>query len=236
MSVKRPMVTVKEVTHRFRRGSETVLALDGVSVELFGGELTVVAGPSGSGKTTLLSVIAGIELPAEGRVHTHPPLPDKLGNGQLGWAHLAFVPQAHALLDELTVAENVSLPVRFDRTGAPSEPNPTDVTMDLLTQLHIHKLANRYPSHTSGGEQQRTAVAQALRLQPQLLLGDELTSHQDRARAELLLTVLRKHAHRGNAVLIASHDQDVIAAADRVLTFADGRLVADTRHRRPGLG
>jgi putative ABC transport system ATP-binding protein len=220
-----PVVTVDGLVRRFRRGSETVLALDDVSLELHGGELTVAAGPSGSGKTTLLSIIAGIERADAGRVRTHPPLPGHVPHHRLGWRHLAFVPQALALLDELTVAENVDLPARLD----PDPPAGAATTAELLELLEIDHLARRYPSLTSGGEQQRTAVARALRLHPPLLLGDEPTGHQDRARIELLLTVLRQHAYNGAAVLLASHDQDVIAAADRVVTLADGRVTSDTR-------
>jgi len=225
------VVAVEQVTRRFRRGAETVLALDGVSVELHGGELTVAAGPSGSGKTTLLSIIAGIERPDSGRVRTFPPLPEGTPPGQLRWRHLAFVPQALALLDELTVAENVELPALLDRDRPPDPVgSPAAGTAELLERLEIDHLAGRYPSHTSGGEQQRTAVARALRLRPLLLLGDEPTGHQDRARIDLLLTVLRQHAYNGNAVLLASHDLEVIAAADRVITLADGRIASDVRN------
>jgi ABC-type lipoprotein export system ATPase subunit len=219
-----PVITVDGVVRRFRRGSETVVALDGVSLELYGGELAVAAGPSGSGKTTLLSIMAGVERADAGRVTTHRPLPDRVPHDRLGWRHMAFVPQALALLDELTVAENVDLPARLDHA-----PGQVPSTSELLALLEIDHLAGRYPSHTSGGEQQRTAVARALRLRPPLLLGDEPTGHQDRGRVELVLDVLRQQAYLGAAVLIASHDQEVIAAADRVITLADGRITSDTR-------
>lgn len=234
-----PVITVEHVTRRFHRGAEDVLALDGVSLQIHGGELTVAAGPSGSGKTTLLSVMAGTERPDAGRVVTHPPLPPGAPH-LLGWRQLAFVPQALALLDELTVAENVNLPaILAPATGDPGRapalaadptgPDGAPAGAELLEQLEIGHLAARYPSLTSGGEQQRTAIARALRLRPTLLLGDEPTGHQDRARVELVLTVLRQHAYRGAAVLITSHDQEVIAAADRVVTLADGRIESDTR-------
>jgi putative ABC transport system ATP-binding protein len=230
------VIAVERVTRRFRRGPETVLALDDVSIELYGGELTVAAGPSGSGKTTLLSVLAGIERPDSGRVRTCPPLPDRRPD-RLGWRHLAFVPQALALLDELTVAENVELPARLDRDRDRDRPaRAAGATAELLERLEIDHLAGRYPSDTSGGEQQRTALARALRLRPALLLGDEPTGHQDRARIELLLTVLRQHAYQGNAVLLASHDQAVIAAADRVITLADGRIASEVRNPAASYG
>jgi putative ABC transport system ATP-binding protein len=217
-------VIVANLTKRFRRGSETVTALDDVSLVVNPGELTVAAGPSGSGKTTLLSIIAGFETPDAGSVRFESPLPAGAEPLSLTWRHLAFVPQALALLDELSVQENVDLPALLDPDapgGVPAE--------ELLTRLEIQQLADRYPSMTSGGEQQRTAVARALRLHPALLLGDEPTGHQDRERIDLVIGMLREHAYGGNVVLISSHDEAVIAAADRVLTLADGRLVSDRR-------
>lgn len=221
------VLSVHRVTRRFRRGAETVLALDQVSLELCRGEFTVVAGPSGSGKTTLLSILAGAERPDSGTVHTHQPLPASVAHDQLGWHHLAFVPQALGLLDEFTVAENVALAAML-QPGSDPGAGP-GATAELLEELEISHLADRYPSLTSGGEQQRTALARALRLRPTVLLGDEPTGHQDRARVALVVTALRNHAYRGNAVLVTSHDSDVIAAADRVITLADGRLASDSR-------
>jgi len=201
-----------------------VTALDDVSLVVNPGELTVAAGPSGSGKTTLLSIIAGFETADAGSVRFESPLPPGAEPLSLTWRHLAFVPQALALLDELSVQENVDLPALLDPDapgGVPAE--------ELLARLEIQQLADRYPSMTSGGEQQRTAVARALRLHPALLLGDEPTGHQDRERIDLVIGLLRQHAYGGNVVLISSHDEAVIAAADRVLTLADGRLVSDRR-------
>lgn len=220
-----PMVTVHGVTRHFQRGAERVLALDDVSLELYGGELTVAAGPSGSGKTTLLSIIAGLEVADSGTVTTHPPLPAGVPTAALTWRHLAFAPQAPALLDELTVRENIALPAWLDPAGPRDEARVDDV----LELLEIRHLAARYPSLTSGGEQQRTAVGRALLLRPPLLIGDEPTGHQDRGRVDLVLGALRQHAYTGAAVLISSHDEEVISAADRVVTLADGRIVSDTR-------
>jgi ABC-type lipoprotein export system ATPase subunit len=202
-------VTVSHLTRVFKLGSQTVVALDDVSVEILPGELTVAAGPSGSGKTTLLSAIGGLEATA--------------GEGVREWQELSFVPQSLALLDELTVAENVELPARL-RPAASGRP-----AAELLAMLDLAHLADRFPSQISGGEQQRTAIARAFRLDPAVLVADEPTGHQDRRRVDLVVDVMRQHAYAGNVVLLASHDEAVIAAADRVITLADGRIVSDTR-------
>ncbi|MGC9670661.1 ABC transporter ATP-binding protein [Planosporangium sp. 12N6] len=219
------VVAVEGLIRRFRRGRETVTALDDVTLALYPGELTAVAGPSGSGKTTLLSVLAGLDSPDGGRISTGPPLPPGVPPDGLGWRHLAFVPQSLALLDELTVYENVDLPARLDPAATPADWS----TGEILDRLEIAALAVRYPSLISGGEQQRTALGRALRLRPPLLLADEPTGHQDRGRVELVLDVLRRHAYGGHAVLISTHDEAVIATADRVVMMADGRVVDDSR-------
>jgi putative ABC transport system ATP-binding protein len=220
-------VAVRGLTRHFRRGPETVTALDGVSFELNPGELTVTAGPSGSGKTTLLSILAGLERVDAGQVVTGEPLPAGVPAAELTWRYLSFVPQSQALLEELSVRENIDLPARLDRnaTGLPTD--------EILEALEIGHLADRYPSQISGGEQQRTAIARALRLRPYVLIGDEPTGHQDRHRVDVVLRILRQHAYAGNIVLISSHDEDVISAADRVITLADGRLVSDEVQHGP---
>ncbi|GIH12874.1 ABC transporter ATP-binding protein [Rugosimonospora africana] len=233
------MIEVRNLTRRFRRGSETVTALDDVSLDIIPGELTVAAGPSGSGKTTLLSIIAGYERADAGTATTANGEP----TGQLGWVDLGFVPQSLTLLDELTIAENVDLPDRLNpgtRGGsgqsgsaglAPDGDPDRPPVVQLMEQLEIGHLADRLPSQVSGGEQQRAAIGRALRLAPAILIGDEPTGHQDRGRVDLVLNILRQHAYAGHVVLISSHDEAVISIADRVITLADGRLVADERSR-----
>lgn len=207
-------VIVEHLTRRYLRGAEHVTALDDVSIEINEGELTVVAGPSGSGKTTLLSVLAGHEAPDAGTV-TMPPR---------SWSNVALVPQSLALIEELSIRENVEFPALLAPEAGAREGYSVE---ELLRMFEIDHLADRKPEQTSGGEQQRAALCRAMRLSPTLLLADEPTGHQDPARVLLVLDTLRRHARAGNAVLISSHDEQVIAAADRVLWLADGRLAGN---------
>src|SRR5262249_10345480 len=162
------------------------------------------------GKTTVLSILAGMERRDEGKIIISDPLPTGPIE-RLPWRHLAFVPQSLALLEELSVRDNVELPARLARTVLAPDKAGYD-TAELLELLEIEHLAPRYPTQTSGGEQQRTAIARALRLKPFVLIGDEPTGHQDRRRVDLVLGILRQHAYRGNIVLISSHDEAVIDA------------------------
>ncbi len=221
------LVSIENVSRRFRLGTITVDALVDVSARINTGELTVIAGPSGSGKTTLLTILAGHETSDSGTIVVRPPLPLGARIEELSWGYVGYVPQIPALLDELTTAENVELPARLtgrrvrraDRTAAAGW-----TTAELMRRLQIDHLVDRYPSQTSGGEQQRTAIARALRLMPPLVIADEPTGHQDRARVHIVLETFREYARSGHAVVIASHDDEVMAAADRLIRMQDGRL------------
>lgn len=203
----------------FRSGHERVVPVDGVDLRLVAGEVVVLTGPSGSGKTTLLQIVAGFQEPDEGAVRWPS------GTGLPAWREVAIVPQSLGLLPELTVAENVAVPLLAG--GIP----PVDVAervRSMLETVDIAGLADRLVGEASLGQQQRVAVARALVIEPIVLLADEPTSHQDGDHADLLLTALRSAAERSTACLIAGHDPRLLAAADRVVHLEAGRL-ADGR-------
>jgi putative ABC transport system ATP-binding protein len=183
-----------------------VQALADVSLELRAGELAVVVGRSGSGKSTLLMLLDGWAAPDEGTV---------VGPRSRAWSELAYVPQRFGLVPELTVAENVELPAR----------GRGDSGAELLARLALDELQDRYPAEISIGQQQRVAVARAVRLGPRLLLIDEPTSHQDRASAERVWSVLGAAAAAGTACLVATHEPDARLRADASWEIEDGRVV-----------
>ena len=203
------------LTKTYRRGTETVHALEHVDLQLHASEVTAIVGPSGSGKTTLLYLLAGWEEPDSGTVRWNET---DAAPADVPWNGLSLVPQSLGLLEELTVRENVSLPLRLQER---SEPERVET---LLDRLGLSQLAHRYPLETSLGEQQRTAVARALVIDPQVLLADEPTGHQDEAWAEAVFFLIGEAAARGSCCVIATHDPEVGRFAGRVVGMRDGRV------------
>lgn len=180
--------------------------LHGAELELGSGEIGALIGRSGSGKSTLLMIMAGF-LDADAGTASVPGA---------AWTQTSYLPQRFGLLPELSIAENVSLPRRLDG-GA-------DDVAELLERLGLSELADRLPSETSIGQQQRAALARALAIRPAALLADEPTSHQDAASARRVWSALADAAADGTACLVATHDATAAAHADRVWHIADGRI------------
>jgi ABC-type lipoprotein export system ATPase subunit len=201
----------------YRRGPEEVRALRDVSLTLRAGEVVALVGPSGSGKTTLLNVVCGWERADAGRLDW------RTGRGDRAWDELAVVPQDLGLIDELTVAENVALPLWL---GGRLEAGQAEATM-LLERLGLAGNAGRLPAEVSLGERQRAAVARAMVAGPRLLLADEPTGHQDADWARAVFEAVRWLAGRGSCCLVATHSQEFLGRVDRVLTIRDGELAGE---------
>jgi putative ABC transport system ATP-binding protein len=215
-----PMVLgVDEVVKTYLRGTDVVHAVEDVTLDVREGELVGLVGRSGSGKTTLLNMVSGWEHADAGLI-SHP---GRGVDGTTAWRDLAIVPQRLGLMDELTVRENVSHPARLGGTLD----EHADRVEALLEELGLAHLADRRPSETSVGEQQRTAIARALLLRPSLVVADEPTGHQDRGWTEKVFAALRTACDEGTACLMATHDETATRFLDRALSIRDGRLTAD---------
>ena len=210
-------VELTGVDKSYEAGPSPVAVLRGVDLRVARGEVVAVGGPSGSGKTTLLTLIGGFERPDRGDLTVLGRTP---GVDELGWGDVAVLPQTLGLLDELTIAENISLPFRLRG----SEPRRDPV--ELMERLGIDHLAGRYPDEVSLGEQQRAALARAAVLEPSVLLADEPISHQNDDWASAMLLVLRVLAEGGMACVVATHNPLAFDAAHRSLVLRDGDLHA----------
>ena len=205
-----PLVRCVDVARTYGTGRSAVVALHGATCAVAAGDGITLVGPSGSGKSTLLHLMAAIERPTAGEI-TWPALGDRdsIRPGPVG-----MVFQGPSLLPPLDVVENVALPVLLaggERDAA------TARAYEAIERLGLANLARKLPEELSGGQAQRVAVARVLAAAPRLILADEPTSALDAATEQELLASLRAVADDGAAVLVVSHREAVVAAADDVL-------------------
>ncbi|AUS80679.1 ABC transporter ATP-binding protein [Actinoalloteichus sp. AHMU CJ021] len=219
MTVAEARLRVRGLGRGFNQGGGRIEVLDGLDLDVAAGEVVTVSGPSGSGKSTLFTLLAAFDRPDSGSVEV---LGDEV-TPLTPWTSLAVLPQTMGLSEELTLAENVALPLRMLTTRTPEE--VADRVDSLLGGLGVAALADRYPLQVSFGQRQRVALARALAVRPAVLLADEPTAHLDHASLSTVLVALRAAADEGTAVLVATHDDEVHAVADRCLVLSEGRLV-----------
>lgn len=206
-----PLVEVRDVSHTRGSGPAATPVLHEIDLSLPPATLAVLAGRSGSGKSTLCHLIAGVMAPTTGRVL----VAGRPAHPAADWATVSLLPQRLALDPELTVAENALLPASL--RGRPP-------ATDLLDRLGLTAIAARPARDTSLGEQQRTALARALVLEPAVAVLDEPTAHQDDDHVALILSTLEAAVTAGTLTLVATHDQRLIDAAGLVVHLRSGRL------------
>ncbi len=223
-----PLIEGRGLARTFSTGGIDVLALRGVDLRVRPGEFVAVMGPSGSGKSTLLNLLGGLERPTAGQVLWQGERIDQLSETRLAQRRrkaIGFVFQFFNLVPSLTAGENVELAVLLDggtRAGARSR------AAELLDRLGVADQAGQAPGQLSGGQQQRVAIARALANRPAMVLADEPTGNLDSAAARDVLDALREGRDDGQGLLLVTHDPRVAAAADRVVTVADGLVVDET--------
>ncbi len=218
-------IEVHGVHRRFGTGQSAVEALRGVDLTVGEGELVAVRGRSGSGKTTLLNVIGGLDRPDSGRILVGGVNVTAMTDAEalaLRRDSVAYVFQSFALIPVLTAAENVGLPLRLRHT--PVVEREARVA-ELLEHIGLTPHARQRPGELSGGQQQRVALARALAARPRLLLADEPTGQLDSATGRDIMNLIRRIVDEdGMTVVVATHDPELLAVADRVVEIADGRL------------
>jgi putative ABC transport system ATP-binding protein len=222
------ILQMANVTRIHGEGHTAVRALAEVSLTAAAGELVAVMGPSGSGKTTLLSLAGGLDFPTSGRVAVEGRDLATLGTAGLARVRrrrVGYVFQQLNLIDGLTAAENVSLPLELD--GADRR-QARARALEVLERIEMAGLADRFPEELSGGEQQRVAIARAVVGDRILLLADEPTGALDSITGETVLRLMRQHCDAGGCGILVTHDARFAAWGDRVVFLRDGRVVDET--------
>ncbi|WP_092867520.1 ABC transporter ATP-binding protein [Quadrisphaera sp. DSM 44207] len=216
-----PAVELRDVTRTYPGG---VRALDGVSVTVRPGTFTAVVGPSGSGKSTLMHCAAGLDVPTTGTARidgVDVGALDETRRTELRRTRTGFVFQAYNLMPALSVADNITLPLRL--AGVPADPAWLST---LVERLGLGEWMGHRPAELSGGQQQRAAIARALVARPAVVFADEPTGALDLRTAHEVLDLLRGAVDDlGQTVVVVTHDPSTAARADRALVMADGRVV-----------
>ncbi|MBK9123305.1 MAG: ABC transporter ATP-binding protein [Chloroflexi bacterium] len=220
------VIRVEAVTKQLPLGKVMIDALRGVDMTVYKGEMVGLVGPSGSGKSTLLGILGGLDSPTAGRVEIAGIDTTRLGEGRMTEVrneNIGFIFQFFNLIPTLTALENVMLPIQFARKR---QFNPAKRARELLKLLGLGDRMHHRPSELSGGQQQRVAIARALANNPPLILADEPTGNLDTESGKLVLDTLRQiREESGTTVLLVTHDPDIAAGMDRILTLVDGRIV-----------
>ena len=223
------MLTAEQVSFSYQGKHETIYAVKDFSYGFEPGSFYAIVGKSGSGKTTLLSLLAGLELPTRGRVQFQGKATTEMDTDLYRRNHAAVIYQNFNLFPQLTAQENVMYPLRLQKVD---KQEATQRAEEALTQVGLSQThLRRYPSHLSGGEQQRVAIARTLATRCEIILADEPTGNLDEENTKSITDLLLRLAHEQNrCVIVVTHDLSIAARADAVLELRDGRLNQEPWH------
>jgi putative ABC transport system ATP-binding protein len=227
MASLEPLLQLEDVNKTFYTDEVETHALSGIHLEIRRGEYVSISGPSGCGKSTLLSILGMLDSPTEGNYLLNGKHVNELGHGDRARVRnrdIGFIFQSFNLISELTVFENVELPLTYRGINATERHNRVNAALEKVGMPHR---AKHLPSQLSGGQQQRVAVARAVAGDPLILLADEPTGNLDSTNGEAVMGLLRD-LHRGGATIcMVTHDPRFARHADRSIHLFDGRVIED---------
>ena len=221
------MITLKNIKKVFKTEEIETWALQNVNLEVKKGEFVAIMGPSGCGKSTLLNILGLLDSPTEGTYildgkdvsHMNEDDRTDLRKGRLG-----FVFQSFNLIDELSVVENVELPLLYMGTPRKERRRLVDEVVERVAMSHR---AQHFPAQLSGGQQQRVAIARAVISRPQIILADEPTGNLDSKHGKEVMELLKELHNEGTTIIMVTHSQHDANYADRVINLFDGEIVSE---------
>ena len=222
------MIQIRDLKKVFRYKEGYTVALGGINLDVSLGEFIAIMGPSGCGKTTLLNIIGLLDNPSEGSyllagmevAHLKESQRSALRKGRIG-----FIFQSFKLIDELTVEQNVELPLKY--MGISADMRAKKVA-EALRRMNISHRAKHYPDQLSGGQQQRVAIARAVVTEPEIILADEPTGNLDSKNGKEVMDLLAELNDDGTTIVMVTHSQRDASYAHRIVNMLDGFLVERT--------
>lgn len=223
------LISMKGIERVFYTEEVETHALSGIDLEICKGEYVSIEGPSGSGKSTLLSIIGLLDSPTQGQYLLKSETVENLDLSERATVRnreIGFIFQSFNLIGDLTVYENVELPLTYRSMSGPERKQRVKQALERVGMSHRMK---HYPSQLSGGQQQRVAVARALTGRPSILLADEPTGNLDSQNANAVMELLHELHEEGATICMVTHDARFAQHADRTVHLFDGRVVEDNR-------
>ena len=221
------MITTKELTKVFRTDEVETTALNKVNLEVQSGEFVAIMGPSGCGKSTLLNIVGLLDNPSDGELLFDGTEVSKFKERQrtnLRKGNIGFVFQSFNLIDELTVYENVELPLLYMNVSSAERKQKVGQVLDRMKISHRKK---HFPQQLSGGQQQRVAISRAVVTNPKLILADEPTGNLDSANGEEVMNLLTELNKEGTTIVMVTHSPSDAEKAHRIVQLFDGHIVTE---------
>lgn len=216
------MINLQQINKYYGKEEHDIHALNDISLSIEAGELISVVGKSGSGKSTLLNILGGLDSPTSGEYLFEGRKINKLkpkGLAEFRSRNVGFVVQHFALIDDMTIFDNVALPLKYQRLAGKIIKEKVE---HMLAEMEISDKIDSYPPELSSGQCQRAAIARALIRNPAILLADEPTGALDEKTGRHILEVLKNLNMRGMTIIIATHDNDIANSCKRIIQLSDG--------------
>lgn len=227
LSQKNIIIFGRNLIRNYEIGDFIVKAVDNVTLQVEEGEFIAIKGPSGAGKTTLLNLLGGLDTPNSGIIYNQGVRISDMDQETLTIFRLAssgFIFQNYNLISTLTAEENVMLPMNLAGMKLREQ---RDRAVELLIMVRLDDRREHLPFQLSAGEQQRVAIARALSNEPPVILADEPTANLDKTTNKIIRELFEELKQKGKTIIVATHDEDLIALADNVIYFNDGMIVEE---------
>lgn len=219
------MININNLTKTYTTNTNKTIALDDIRFKVKEGDFLAITGKSGCGKSTLLNILGLIDKPTEGEYLFNSLNLDKLSekqSSQFRKENIGFIFQDFNLLNELTVFENVALPLKYRKYTKIEIKQKVDA---ILNKFNIYHRKNHLISEISGGESQRTAIARSLVYSPKLILADEPTGNLDSENSKIIINLLKELNDEGHTIILVTHDMEIANNCKRQIILSDGKII-----------